>query len=96
MGRVCGGGAQHWVSAHTNSYFASLLFFSHPFFHFSLSNSHTLLVLTYHNTLPLTRAWCLSEIVTGVGGGEGAFEVIMPPEEVRKQPPNSAPSAAKR
>ena len=84
MGRVCGGGAQYWVSAHTNSYFAPLLLsFSHTRFFTFRFRSHTLLVLTYHNTLPLTRAWCLSEIVTGVGGGEGAFEVIMPPEEVR-------------
>lgn len=51
-----------------------------------LKVGHTLLVLTYHNPSPLTRAWCLAEIVAGVGSsttGElgSKFEVIMPPRE---------------
>ena len=45
----------------------------------------TLLVLTWdENPLPLTRAWCLAEIVTGMrdaAEGCAAFEVIMPPAE---------------
>lgn len=45
------------------------------------SVGHTLLVLAYNNALPLTRAWCLAEIIAGVGEGGGRFEVVMPPEE---------------
>jgi tetratricopeptide (TPR) repeat protein len=44
----------------------------------------TLLVLTWGESafLPLTRAWCLAEIVTGLGPrGGGAFAVIMPPAD---------------
>ena len=49
-----------------------------------LSVGHTLLVLTYDNPLPLTRAWCLAEIVTGLGEAGGKFEVVLPPEEESK------------
>jgi tetratricopeptide (TPR) repeat protein len=44
------------------------------------SVGHTLLVLDFERMLPLTRAWCLAEIVAGMGI-EGTFEVIMPPAE---------------
>ena len=48
------------------------------------SVGHTLLVLSYDNPVPLTRAWCLAEIVTGVGDTGGVLEVVMPPEECDK------------
>lgn len=43
---------------------------------------HTLLVLSWSAAaLPLTRAWCLAEVVTGVGDAGGLFEVVLPPHE---------------
>jgi len=43
---------------------------------------HTLLVLSWSAAaLPLTRAWCLAEIVAGISDAGGQFEVILPPRE---------------
>ena len=47
------------------------------------SVGHTLLVLTFDNPVPLSRSWCLAEIVTGVDDG-APFEVVMPPAEEEK------------
>lgn len=47
----------------------------------------TLLVCAWRSAiLPFTRAWCLAEIATALGGGDGekgagAFSLVMPPEE---------------